>query len=120
MFFYEEIKELTPKELKKQWRELARKSTAKSNSAKVWSYITSYNAATNTYPVGDRIDAYLHIADLESRGLDQNNLRDTDPEVKKELYYRYIDLLMTVYAQIDGSIGEDIWSFNIDEYISGI
>ena len=113
--YYAELKKL--KELS-TWTTLIKSNDDEMKKINnVWSWITRFDSASNTYQVTERIDQYLHIDVL---GIDPNNMEEASPEKVEELKLRYIDFLMTLYVQSIDSVAEPYWKAAIDKYVSGI
>jgi hypothetical protein len=118
--YYDCLVKLSVNDLPK-WKKLiidqSKVANANIKCEKVWSYITKLDDKTSQFSVTKRIDEYLHIDEL---GINPNKLGDADLKDAAELRLRYMDLLMTIYTQIQGSTAEAKWKDVINKYAIGI
>jgi hypothetical protein len=112
--FFSEIRGKSENELLNNYKKIATEDKYQTKSKSLWCYLT--DSSNGKYEIGSRIDAFLHIDKLE---INKNNMAEASDEDLDELYYRYIDLLLTLYAQIveTDSIAKKAWEAAIENYI---
>lgn len=113
--FYDDIRGMSESELLKKYKQKAAKNTFQTQSKAIWYYFT--DSSNGKYEIGTKIDKYLHIDKLN---IDKNKIGAASNKDLEELYYRYIDLMLTLYSQIvdTDSIAKDAWEKAIENYIA--
>lgn len=109
--YFTQLKATGKAALASQWKAIA---TNKSGSVNAWSYITSADVenGNTTFNINKRINEVFN-----PENYDYGETATWDETTKLTAWYRYLDMLMTLYTVVDGS-QKTVWATAIDDYIN--